>query len=606
MADPISPDELAQHSFGARLRGYDPQEVRSFLDRLAADLRELRDERDRLAERLLELGDRDLTTEFATVAEEVDRVLQAAREAAEGMRKRAALEASAILEQAQQDAVALRSEAWTTSETLLSDSSAAADSMVQDAERNALAVIGEAERESHRRQTAGRREAEELIKTARLESERLLMDARSRSEDLVRDAERKVGAAEARAAAIEERRAEMLAELENARATIGKLEAEIEERREALSGPPPQDVESSSVRLLTDEPLEVGSWAEGGEAVRIVRPPKPIVEPPPEPVDAEAIAAEVARLRSQVPPPDEAVAEEPETVAGVSEPAAGAPETVAAEPAPSKKAGTELDDLFARLRTADEAAEPPEPATVVPSEEAAPSTPVAERHEPPADEEGPFDVRDRLLLPITNRVLRSVKKELTEAQNIALDELRSEEAWSPDAGMLGGRLSGPIEQLERDSFFAGFEAAAEITGSEVVWDQPAEIDGSSAVLLAGALTTAVEAALGEARAVGQGPRQLAAGLSRVYRAWRTDEAERRVRDLASGAFHRGLLRGLAAAGRKSGRWLVAGRGCATCREAAEAGSVPLGASFEDGVTAPPAHPDCSCTLAPALDESPGR
>jgi hypothetical protein len=72
-----------------------------------------------------------------------------------------------------------------------------------------------------------------------------------------------------------------------------------------------------------------------------------------------------------------------------------------------------------------------------------------------------------------------------------------------------------------------------------------------------------------------------------------------VRDIASRAYHRGLIDGFAAAGLAGARWVVAGRGCTVCREAAEAGAVALGAVYEDSVTEPPAHHDCGCTLVPA-------
>ncbi len=154
-------------------------------------------------------------------------------------------------------------------------------------------------------------------------------------------------------------------------------------------------------------------------------------------------------------------------------------------------------------------------------------------------------------------------------------------------------MTTSIERLQRDSFAAGFETAA---GTDLATEP--DTDREAAPRFARALTEGVAAALSEAREAGQGPRQLAAGLSRVYRAWRTDEAERRVRDIGAGGFHQGLLQGLAAAGSATARWVVAGRGCATCREAAAAGEVKLGEPFEDAVVAPPAHPDCGCTLIP--------
>jgi hypothetical protein len=207
-----------------------------------------------------------------------------------------------------------------------------------------------------------------------------------------------------------------------------------------------------------------------------------------------------------------------------------------------------------------------------------------------------------LLLPVTNRVLRAVKRELTEAQNIALEELRVEAGnWEPHTATLTDRLVESFAELLEDGYLAGWAAAAEVTQMELTVGGDQEGDPAEWVgRFSEALTGAVSEALDESHRDGQGPRQQAASLSRVYRSWRTDEAERRVRDVASGAYHRGLIDGFGSAGLSASRWVVAGRGCTTCREAAEAGAVPLGSVFEDEVTEPPAHHDCGCSLRPEM------
>ena len=639
MADPLSPDAIAQRTFGQRLRGFNPDEVRAYLEEVALAVGELKSRSDALHTRLLELGNRDLTAEFDLISEDVGRILQDAREAAEGMRKRAAGDAEILLEEADTAAIELRTDAWMASDKLLQDSAKEAAAVIQAAERDSLVVTSEAEREAHHRQSAIRRESEETVRAAKLEADRVMMEARARSDELILDAGRKVVAAEERAAAMEERRTEMLAELENARVTISNLEGEIEKRREALAGPSPEEVESSTVKLLTGPARETADdddgtvWAEGHEVVKIVRPPKRIVEPPSEPVDAEAMAAEVARLRSPAEADDERAEEsgDGEQEALGSEP--GGEDLAPASPVPAERAreapnedqaaatGTDvvdealaaatigappsaIDDLFARLRRVEEQ-NPPEtstPAETVDQPDEHSEPPVAARPMSSPDRAGNlFDTRDRSLLPVTNRVLRAVKRELTEAQNIALEELRVEEGnWEPDAATLVERLVHPIGELLADSYAGGWASAADITETELVPDGGRQGDPSEwAGGFADALTAAVSEALSESHRDGRGPRQAAASLSRVYRSWRTDEAERRVRDIAGGAYHRGLIDGFGAAGLTAARWVVSGRGCTVCREAAEAGPVQLGAVFEDSVTEPPAHHDCGCTLTPA-------
>jgi hypothetical protein len=85
----------------------------------------------------------------------------------------------------------------------------------------------------------------------------------------------------------------------------------------------------------------------------------------------------------------------------------------------------------------------------------------------------------------------------------------------------------------------------------------------------------------------------------VFRAWRTDEAERRLRAYAFRAYHRGLLAGCAELGEERKAWIVSGRGCATCREAGAAGGLELDTPYPGGHDVPPAHDGCACTIVPA-------
>ena len=658
MAEPFSPDAIAQKTFTQRLRGYRPDEVGAFLEEVADMVRELQARSDALHGRLLELGNRDLSAEFDLISKDVGRILQDARETAEGMRKRAASDAENLLEEAQKASTELRSDAWMASDKLLQDSAKEAAAILQAAERDALVITSEAEREAHHRQNAVRRESEETVRAAKLEAERVLMDARSRADELILSAGRKVTAAEERAESLETRRTEMLEELEYARQTISNLEGEIEKRREALAGPSPAEVESSTVKLLTGSNREAGKdeektvWSEGHEVVKIVRPPKRIVDPPLEPVDADAMAAEVARLRTPVaeadrpstkPEAPEEQSPEPVSATPVEEPVSATPveESVSETPAEAPEVPAaiapaadvaepvqvspeaeipavgipgppvnEIDDLFARLRHVEEVTPAVPAASLDAGDTLDADAPVEETSGPavadrpashPAGVADPFDLRDRLLLPVTNRVLRGVKRELTEAQNIALEELRLEDGnWEPAASTLSDRLVDVVGELLSESYTCGWRAAAELTETELVPGGPGPGDpADSAGWFAEALTGAVVEALVESHRDGRGPRQAAASLSRVYRSWRTDEAERRVRDMASRSYHRGLIDGFGAAGLAEARWLVAGRGCTVCRQAVEAGAVALGAAFEDSVTEPPAHNDCGCTLLPA-------
>ena len=208
------------------------------------------------------------------------------------------------------------------------------------------------------------------------------------------------------------------------------------------------------------------------------------------------LADEVRRLRDEAAlaeladEPNEAVAEESdeglsveEDEAPVAEPA-DIHEAVAEtddevskleQPEPLDQAVQEvqekpwaLDSLFATLRSEPSEATPMA-APEYPQESAADAAP---RPDPAADanvrksasvpDEDAIADRDRLLLPITNRVLRSVKRQLTEAQNIALEDVRVNETWNPKSVDLAERVRGDLLVLVQESYAAGQSAAGSI------------------------------------------------------------------------------------------------------------------------------------------------
>jgi hypothetical protein len=147
-------------------------------------------------------------------------------------------------------------------------------------------------------------------------------------------------------------------------------------------------------------------------------------------------------------------------------------------------------------------------------------------------------------------------------------------------------------------------AAAAGTGAVAMGHEPAAsptpvrvtpVAAAFAADLAGSLASA----LTRAREAGEDHRQLSALASRIFRSWRTDEAERRLRNLAQEAYGRAMLDALASAGVERVVWITDGRGCPDCpgfegaRSIDEVRSGPF----------PPAHPDCGCALAPVSASS---
>jgi len=582
------PEEVSARTFRQAFRGLDANEVREFLTLVSKELADLVAQRDRLAGRLGEFAERDLQSEFAAVGSEVTQVLEAARTAAEAMRDRASADAArwrseAMSEaeterrSAREDSEHLRSDAWVASEDLIRHAQTESRRMTETAERDSLSILGEAEREAHRLTAAARRESDELTRNARMEAERLNAEAHARHDEIVEAARKQADASQERARALEQRRQELLGELETLRSSLSRMEGELDERRSRLgfSAPEPEGDAVPAPRVGAE--AEQNDW-EPGETVRVVAKRRhPSARPAP---TAEEVANDVRRLRQPQPPPQPAPPPSLSPPAGEAERVddpVGSPSLPQVEEVEEPEPD-ELADIFSRLR-GDAVFTPTAPLGESKPEPPAPSSP---RKQPP-NESDPFELYQRLVLPVSNRALRNLKRQLTEMQNLALEEVRvSEGVWRPQPTVMEAQLRPDLVVLLSESFGMGHSAAEELAESTLPRPPTPARDEAPplAALLAAQLTEVMEGS-------DESGRERAASISRVFRAWRTDEAERRVNDLAASAYNQGLASSLFGS-RFAQRLVVGGRGCARCREAAEADEPPL----------PPLHPGCSCTIIP--------
>jgi hypothetical protein len=465
---------------------------------------------------------------------------------------------------------------------LLNQSAAEARRMRGEAEQDVLSVMGEAEREAHRLTSTARREAEDVIRAAMMDSEKLASEAKKRHDDLIEQAYRQAESAQERTRALEERREELMLELETVRSTLSRLEGSLEERREDLdlSG------ESTSVRVVParTEPDEE-TW-QLGETVRIIPPvertpsrsPSATPERPRPPArevmeEPRADHLDEPEVEEELPPePIPQEIDEPEPV----EEARPEPQPEP-EPEPEPQPGPDdVGALFASLRgmpsatiTVHTAATPE---TEEDEEEAAQPVVTAPGNEV-------IEERDARLLPITNRALRGVKKAVTDAQNVALDSLRLDDTWHPESRVLAEMMQADLKGLWAESYSAGHAAAEEMKGSKLKRkDTP---PSNAAETFGEDLAGAVSSALIDA---GDGQREKQSATSRVFRGWRTDEAERRVRQLALIGYHRGLVDSV---GDENGlQWVASGTPCSACR----------GAAAQPESHLPPVHAGCECTL----------
>ena len=168
----LGPDEVARHTFGTARRGFDPTEVRAFLEEVARELASGQEREQQLRKEAADADERaahpvlDEDTLTAALGQETAKVLRAAHEAANDMMKRAESEAAGVLAEAERRESQVRAEAEKTS----AQQAAVLHEEREKAHRNA-------ELEAKSRIEAARRESEELLEGARVECRSMLQQA---------------------------------------------------------------------------------------------------------------------------------------------------------------------------------------------------------------------------------------------------------------------------------------------------------------------------------------------------------------------------------------------------------------------------------------------
>ncbi|MDX1690926.1 MAG: hypothetical protein R3290_07880 [Acidimicrobiia bacterium] len=658
----VGPDGLTTKGIPTARRGLDRKVVERIFEQAREAWEALAAEHAALLERVDDAGGVEyLSRDLGALATEVGEILAAAEEAAAGMRLRATEEAERRLDEAasaaevakaeaarlagimrsdaEADAFRMRKDAWEESTALLADAAVTAAAMIEQADADVLIIRADAEQEAHRKVSQARREGDDVVRNARFEAERTVSEAKALASELLEEANRGASAAQERTRALEDRRRALLDELQESRSTpttdetgvrvvdepkpprrdvkdvrtrpsidhlayADELAAEVEalasSEEEPLTPvtPPVEATPVVAVPSIAAEPEPTESTvAPAPEQARDPAPPTipdgepepdpdPVPEPDPEPIPEPPVAETAAMVEEE---PDAPAEDEPDAPAE-DEPATPPPESPAL-----------VDDLFARLRrsaSTPDRPDPPEPARRDPEPDPEVEEPEPERRPTRVAtlEREPLPLRDALLLPITNSGLRDVKQAIMDLQNVALDALRTDEGWRPSATDVFTVLRGAADEVGEEAGSAGAEAAMALAEAEepgpVVVGRGAEL----ARLMADDLVGQVRDVLEETEDTG--PRERATEVSRVYRAWRVDEAERWVRTIAAAAYHDSLAAGLAEAGVALVRGVAHGTACDECPARLDQPWDP--ASGPPGTASmPPAHLDCTCTLAPA-------
>lgn len=644
--------EIPQRAFGVVRRGFDPEEVRAFLELVARELQ--------LAER----REQELLHEL-TAAEERARhpVLD------EGVLTHALGQRSAaVLRNAHEEAARIALAAEEAAAGILRDAQQQATEVQVGAESQAAERIAEAELEANALRQQARDEAAAMLDAARNEGEGLIERAREHGRAMVdqaQDARRRV------LADMAHRRRLMTEQIEQFRAARDEIASSIVGVRHSVdrivddlarADDAARAAAADAARHVTIDAPEAVLVAEGEHAAAelgadsgaalaaaddvLARPAAPQVS-----IRFDDIATVVERpgrdareVEGWSPSGADAPADLRPAPRAVSVPDPGMAETArdtSAVPHDPGGSSSDLDGLFARLRArqgtvaaATATGDDPDaatahqaqvaPVTAIASDEAEPSARAQGPDEgvpgTPAEEAGPgvqaeaateaesstperaaLERRAAVLDPIVTTMARRLKRALQDDQNGLLDRLRQGPGtWSddllPDEPTQRALYAKASAGAIRDSMAAGITFARTILGGRL--GRAPSPDQRTVDAVTDELTGTVVTLLRRRLEGGDVP-DAAERIGAAYREWRGERIERLAEDRAIEAFGAGVLTGSA---RSTGmRWVRgdAGPGCADCEDNALAETVAPGEEFPTGHRHPPAHAGCRCLVLPA-------
>jgi DivIVA domain-containing protein len=599
----LHPDEVARHTFGTTRRGFDPAEVRAFLEQLAQEMATAADREEELrravdaAEHLAANPVLDEATLTAALGQETARVLRSAHDAASELVARAQADADRLRTQSEDEANQLH----TRSEQNATDRVAQAEAVASDVRRRA-------QEEMTSKLEASKLEAEELVAQARAECRAMVQEAQEVRARVLADLTRRRRVLHSQ---IEQLRAgrERLAEtITDVRHTVDRITDELfraeDEARLAA--------EAAGRQAATQDSPEVLAASDVTGSVALTAP-----DDLTGPVAVTGPAAAVAGLSGAV---EEAPLLAPEEIG------TGALE----EDESSRKQA--VDDLFARLRAergrhesdtgtgaaaGGSSSAPPGPGAAAATTEAAKAAPVpaadqasptatAEASSPPAVEGGSEEAvsvdprlskRDEMLGPVVSTLVRRIKRALQDDQNDILDRVRAGGGWGPSVLL-------PAEEHEQRYVVAAIEHLKDAARSGATFAGGKPDDAPSVDVVAGELAAAIVVPL--RRRLEEAGASVDAGddsaliehVGAAFRDWKGARVERLAGDQALAAFSQASV---AAAPRATLlQWVVDDGGirCPDCDDNALAGPQKPGEAFATGHPCPPAHAGCRCLLAP--------
>jgi DivIVA domain-containing protein len=629
----LAPDEVARHSFGSVRRGYDPSEVRAYLESIAIGLRGLAEREQQLLEELADAEHRaahpvlDEPTLSAAVGSETARVLHSAHEAAAEMVAKSEAEANRLLSEAREEIEQSRAEAAGRLAQLTAESETAANELRERTAQQAAAHLEAVRHEAEEMLVQAREQCRSMVDEAQGLRTRVLADLSKRRKVLHAQIEQLRAGRERLAETVKDVRrsvdeiaADLFAAEDNAR-----LAAEAA-GREALDRPDEGSPEELATLLLAEE-LDGAGVASAG------------------PVELEVTGVGETTEETAVVGPAEV---------GPAEPAEGGPAEPPGQNGSSSGEGpgsSPVEALFAKLRASREGqlveegvdaqavvdepvGEVVEVVEVIEVTEAVPVPVERARREAPAEHgDAPGDVepdrgvadengsgggpadgppgdrnplavrRDELIGPIVKSLSRRLKRTLQDEQNELLDGLRSNGSkWSadvlPDLGeqtdsYTTAALPFLEEASEAGATFAGTKKSAKPSTDELI---------GIGHVLAEAVIGPLRRRLSDDEGLSDADESvMAEHVGSAFREWKGERIERLAGDHVVAAFSAGTI--AATKGKKSValEWVSDSRTgdapCPDCEDNGLNGSLQPDEEFPTGHRHPPAHPGCRCLLA---------
>ena len=489
------------------------------------------------------------------------------------------------------------------------------------------AMFAEIGKETQRILEAAQEAGQQIQRKARQEADRDLQAARSQAAKLIAEGERRREHIERIVSELEQSRASMAVQLRGIGRTIEQSLRELAPSeaattvREAIGAEAARDADSAASGN-GGTPAGEAPQAPGGDAPAEPAAAAPETAPDTAP-DADAADGPSADsgdedpAASSTPPADTPPADTPAVDAPVSEaPAAPAPRadgdnapeaglpadqpTTAAAPSQPQETAAEQPAEAAD----DDAAAAPAPVATEPAMPAASQPPVSSSN----GKQDPQGMRAAALSPLHPKLVRKVKRELQEIQNIALDKVRRAkgqgdvESFLPSHEDTSGLGEGAAELLEQ-AWRAGVESAGVLAARSI--DTPDDIPDLAGVFLQEA-TERVRSGLSASLKMGLSADEDQQGLSdrigSVFSDFKGAQSEELAATHLIRAYEQGLLGAWTSAGVSAREWVL-GREprCpeAKCRANEQGGPAPMGEAFASGHDVPPVHVGCTCTTIPA-------